>query len=232
MVTFLSWTANVRTSFFIGRTLAGNRIGLTLRSVGSTNMLPPVLSEGRGGMLFASVCEGFIRSCYGEQCLWRFLGFLFLLGVLCIWGVLVLLGSLLCTRLGLLRCASCWTRPLGGGRWGHYLCNLWREYLKVHRIAYKYLEIYVVFMMWEPYMLASAGQPSLHGYNACMVYWTKGALWRNCRLKQRETSFSPCWVFFCLVGILGNVCECCCLASLGWAGQASWAILPAPSYWS
>ena len=25
----------------------------------------------------------------------------------------------------------------------------------------------------KPYMLASAGQPSLHGYNACMVYWTK-----------------------------------------------------------
>ena len=49
----------------------------------------------------------------------------FLLGVLCIWGVLALLVSLLCTSLGLLRCASCWTRPSGGGRWRHYLCNLW-----------------------------------------------------------------------------------------------------------
>ena len=38
-------------------------------------------------------------------------------------------------------------------------------------------------------MLALAGQPSLHGYDACMVYWAKGALRRNCRLKQRETSF-------------------------------------------
>ena len=28
-----------------------------------------------------------------------------------------------------------------------------------------------------------------------MVYWTKGAFRRNCRLKQRETSFSPCRVF-------------------------------------
>ena len=44
--------------------------------------------------------------------------FWFLLGVLCIWGVLAWLVSLLCTRLGLLRCASCWTRPLGGGWWG------------------------------------------------------------------------------------------------------------------
>ena len=46
-----------------------------------------------------------------------------LLCVLCTWGVLVLLSSLLCTGLGLLRCASCWTRPLGGGRWRYYLCN-------------------------------------------------------------------------------------------------------------
>ena len=44
-------------------------------------------------------------------------------------------------------------------------------------------------------MLASVGQPSLHGYYACMVYWNREALRRNCRLKQRETSFSPYWVF-------------------------------------
>ena len=44
-------------------------------------------------------------------------------------------------------------------------------------------------------MLALAGQPTLHGYYACMVYGAKGALRRNCRLKQRKTSFSPYWVF-------------------------------------
>ena len=49
--------------------------------------------------------------------------------------------------------------------------------------------------MWKPYMLALAGQPSLHGYYACMVYWNKGALRRNCRQKQYKTSFSPFWVF-------------------------------------
>ena len=118
----------------------------------------------------------------------------FLLGVLCIWGVLVLLVSLLCSRLGLLRCVSCWTR-LGGGRCGHYLCNLRGEYFKVHTTACKYFGMYVGFMIWEPYMLASAGQPGLRGYNACMVYWNKGAFRRNCRQKQRETSFSPLWVF-------------------------------------
>ena len=42
MVTFLSWIVNARTSSFIGRTLAGNRIGLTLCSVGSNSMFPLV----------------------------------------------------------------------------------------------------------------------------------------------------------------------------------------------
>ena len=44
-------------------------------------------------------------------------------------------------------------------------------------------------------MLASAGQPSLHGYDACMVYSVKGALRRNCRQRKYKTSFSPSWVF-------------------------------------
>ena len=44
-------------------------------------------------------------------------------------------------------------------------------------------------------MLASVGQPSLHGYDACMVYWVQGASQRNCRQKQGETSFAPLWVF-------------------------------------
>ena len=41
----------------------------------------------------------------------------------------------------------------------------------------------------------SAGQPSLHSFHACMVYWNKGALRRNCRQKYGETSFSPSRVF-------------------------------------
>ena len=43
-------------------------------------------------------------------------------------------------------------------------------------------------------MLVLVGRPSL--YYACMVYWTHGTLRRNCRQKQRETSFFfPLWVF-------------------------------------
>ena len=46
-------------------------------------------------------------------------------------------------------------------------------------------------------MLALVRQPSLHGYYACMVFWNKGALRRNCRLTKSKTSFSPSWVFLC-----------------------------------
>ena len=83
---------------------------------------------------------------------------------------LVLLVSLLCTRLGLHWCASFWTRPLGGGRWGRHLCNLWRECLAAHQ----YFGIFVHFFKWKPFMLALAGQPSLHGYDACRFIGQKG----------------------------------------------------------
>ena len=48
MVTYLSWMADVRTSFFIVRILVGNRNGSTLRSVGSNSMLPLVLCSRQG----------------------------------------------------------------------------------------------------------------------------------------------------------------------------------------
>ena len=99
-------------------------------------------------------------------------------------GVLVLLVPLLRTRLGLHWCASCWTRLFGGGRWEHYLCNHWRECQSAHKFAYFYFWFYDCPSNGKPYiyiyMLALAGGPSLHGYDARMVYWTKEALWRNC----------------------------------------------------
>ena len=87
----------------------------------------------------------------------------FLLGVLCTWGVLALLVSLLCTRLGLLRCASYWTCPPGGVQWRHHLCNLWGEYFKIHKIARINSWVQWDVRIWKPYMLASVGRPSLHG---------------------------------------------------------------------
>ena len=44
-------------------------------------------------------------------------------------------------------------------------------------------------------MLASAGQPSLHGYDSCMVYLVNRAFRRTCRQQFRKTSFSPICVF-------------------------------------
>ena len=54
-------------------------------------------------------------------------------------------------------------------------------------------------------MLALVRQPSLRGYDACMVNSGKGALRRNCRQTNYKTSFSPSWFFFCLVEILLKV---------------------------
>ena len=62
-----------------------------------------------------------------------FFSFWLLLGTLCILGVLVLLViPLVCSRFGFQRCASYWTRPVGGGRWGHYLCYPW-EFAGQHK---------------------------------------------------------------------------------------------------
>ena len=105
-----------------------------------------------------------------------------------------MLVSLLHTRLGLLWCASCWTRLFGVVRWGHYLWNHWRECQAAHKIAC-HIWFRDVFIGGKPYMLALVGRPSLHGNYACMVYWTKGALRRICRQKYGETSFSPFRIF-------------------------------------
>ena len=74
-------------------------------------------------------------------------------------------------------------------------------------------------------MLAFAGQPSLHAYDACMVFGTKGALRGNCRQIKSKTSFSPFVGFFLLSrNSLDRFWSVSCLASLDWAGQAPWAI--------
>ena len=51
-------------------------------------------------------------------------------------------------------------------------------------------------------MLALVGQPSLHGYDAYMVFWDNGALRRNCRLQKNVRPLFLLLGFFCLVGTL------------------------------
>ena len=104
-----------------------------------------------------------------------FWAFMFRFVALCILGVLALLVyTQLCTGLGSRWCASCWTRPLGEGRWEHYLRDFWRESMAAHNTAAHFYSFCFfrsgdVFRYGKPYMLALAGQPSLHGYDACMV---------------------------------------------------------------
>ena len=61
------------------------------------------------------------------------------------------------------------------------------------------------------YMLALAGQPSLRGRDACIVFRAQGASWRNCRQHFRRTSFSPLFVF-----LLSRIC------GVLWCGVVLW----------
>ena len=103
--------------------------------------------------------------------------FWLLLGVLCILGVLALLViPLVCTRLGFQRCASCWTCPAGGVRRGIIFVTP-GEFDGQH----KKLPLFVFdrvcgFCIFKLFLLALGGQPSLHGYDACMVYWVQGSI--------------------------------------------------------
>ena len=146
MVIFLSWMVNARTSSFT-RTDPGReqtRINITFRWVKQHVSSCPLLKAGVACCL-PTCAKGLSVPVMENSGIRFFRAFWFLLGVLCIWRVLVFLASLLRARFGLLRCASCWTRPLGGGRWGHYLCNLWGEYFKVHKTACMYSWILFMF---------------------------------------------------------------------------------------
>ena len=90
---------------------------------------------------------------------WRFFVFvLLLLGVLYM-ETASFAGPLLSTKLGLFWCASNWARPLGGGRWVHYLSNFLRECCTVHQTVCQQFGFHWGLMDVKPYMLALAGQP-------------------------------------------------------------------------
>ena len=112
--------------------------------------------------MFANVCEGFIRSSYGEFWDWRFLGFL----------------------------ASLRTRLLGGGRWRYYYCIHWKERQATYKTACSYFWFHDYFKKGEPYVQALVGRPSMVIKHVWFIGLRQG-LRRNCMQKQRETSFSP-----------------------------------------
>ena len=118
-----------------------------------------------------------------------------LLGVLCVWGGAGFAGfSPHVCRTRVTKVCYRWTRPLGGGRWEHFLLDP----RGVHCFSQKSASCYhgdgsdsIVAML---YVSALAGLPSLLGYDAGVVFWVKESSWRNCR-KLCETSFSPFRVF-------------------------------------
>ena len=148
-------------------------------------------------MLFADVCEGFFLFLVRRE--WRkvvFWSFRLLLGILCILGVQALLViPLVCTRFGFQRYALYWTRPVGGGRWRHYLCYSWGACWAAQKTACYDFCGFSGFYNFKLYMLALVRRPSLHSYDACMVYQVQGASRRNCMQKHGKTSFSPRKVF-------------------------------------
>ena len=149
-------------SFFIVRILARNRNGSTFTF--------------RWVKQHVSSCPLF-RTCQRMRRVFQFL----------LWGILAM--AFFFCFLASLVCLVC----LGRREGGEVLVLLhWRERQAAHKTAYKYFCICLVFFYLEAlYMLALAGQPSLHGYDACMVYWTQGAHRRICRQIYGETSLSP-----------------------------------------
>ena len=71
-------------------------------------------------------------------------------------------------------------------------------------------------------MLALVGQPSLHSNDACTVCWADGASRRNCRQRDRDTSFSNKG-FSVQSEFQGTVLGSHPRAFVDWEGQASGA---------
>ena len=69
---------------------------------------------------------------------------------------------------------------------------------------------------WKPCTLALAGQPSVHGFHACMVYWVQGALRGKCRQRESETPFSPHWIFLFWSEFYGTVLGFGYLENVDW----------------
>ena len=80
---------------------------------------------------------------------------------------------------------------------GDILCVTLGEFSGLHKNAPVFLGGGSDPICMVPYMLALAGQPSLYGYYACMVFWVKGAFWRNCMHFLCKTSFSRFLVSLC-----------------------------------
>ena len=158
------------------------------RSVGSNNMLPPVVCQRVRGFFSVPGAE-----LVEER---RFRGFLappwylvhlgdasFASHPPCVYKAWV---SKICLLLDM---------PFGQRSVEALSLLPWGECLKIHKNCLQiFLDVCGIYDVGA-LLLASVGQPSLHGNYACMVYWIAGTFRRNCRQKQGKTFFSPSRVF-------------------------------------
>ena len=120
-------------------------------------------------MLFANVCAGFISSFYGERSFRRFLGFLASSRCLVHMESTCFAGLSCCVQdlgyVGVPPAGHALWAEVGGG------ITLVISGENASQFIKRSVSILGFFGIGEPHMLASAGQPSLHGNEARMVYW-------------------------------------------------------------
>ena len=125
-----------------------------------------------------------------------FLSFWLLLGILCILGVLALLVTpLVCTWFGFPRCGLLLDTPSGQRSVGALSLLPLGSLPGSTKNCQSCLFCFLGFYHLKLYMLALVRRPSLHSYDACMVYRVQGASRRTCRRIHGKTSFSPRTVF-------------------------------------
>ena len=165
---------------FFHRTHPGReqeRINVTLRFVGTNNMFPPVLCLGQE---WHAVCQR-VRSVY-QFLLWRTLGLAFFLAFGLLFGALCILGYGLCwfTPCGVQGLGHVGVHPAGHALWAQVGGGIIFVTLgeSAWQLIYSHAFLFFLFFFfWGCFqvsegtnaMLASVGQPSLHGHDACMV---------------------------------------------------------------
>ena len=147
-------------------------------------------------MLFANVCAGFISSCYGELWDWHSLGFCASLWCLVHMESASFASLPFCVQglgyIGVLPAGHALWAEIGGGI---TFVTFGETAWQLIKLPFSVLGLRLNFGCGSHFCSPLWGRPSLHGSDACMIYWNNGALRRNCRQKFCKTSFSPSRVF-------------------------------------
>ena len=151
-------------------------------------------------MLFPNMCAGFVRCCCGvsgEGCFGETLGAP---------GSLVYVGGALLVYPSCVQGSGYVGVPIAGhAHWaevgGGIFFVTYGEFTGLHKkmpISFLGSECHLIGIM--PHMLASVGQPILHGCYACMVFSAEGHSTKISGKSHVRLFFQ--FEFFCLIGIL------------------------------